>query len=127
MRFSSAIAGLAAVSASGAYAQQGKTIKVTVGADKKFLYSPNDITAEVGDKIEFDFFPANHTVTQSSFADPCHPLSGGFFSGFVPTKDSPSGTSFTITVKDTKPIWFYCSQGKHCQMGMLPLVAPPNS
>lgn len=70
----------------------------------------------------------NHTVTQSSFKDPCHPLSsGGFFSGFVPTMDSPSGTTFTITVTDTKPIWFYCSQtkGAHCQAGMVGAINAP--
>lgn len=30
--------------------------------------------------------------------------------------------SFTIPVTDTKPIWFYCSQGKHCQSGMVGVI-----
>ncbi|KAH6667234.1 hypothetical protein B0J14DRAFT_438163, partial [Halenospora varia] len=80
-------------------------------------YSPNNITAKVGTAIEFNFFPNNHSVVQSSFANPCHPLAGGFFSSFVPTKSSPSGTSFTVIVNDTSPIWFYYSQtsSSHCQ------------
>ncbi|RDL34460.1 uncharacterized protein BP5553_07588 [Venustampulla echinocandica] len=102
------------------------TFKVAVG-ENGLTYSPNDIKANVGDSVEFSFFPANHTVTQSSFSDPCHPLAGGFFSGFVPTKISPSGTTFTITVENSKPIWFYCGQtkGNHCQSGMLGAINAP--
>lgn len=71
----------------------------------------------------------NHTVTQSSFKDPCHPLEGGFFSGFVPTTQSPSSTTFTVTVTDSKPIWFYCSQttGNHCQAGMVGAINAPTT
>jgi plastocyanin len=104
-------------------AQAGSVVKVTVGADGLLLYSPSNIGAEVGTVVEFEFFPNNHSVTQSSFMDPCHPLAGGFFSGFVPTQDSPSATTFSIIVNDTNPIWFYCGQttGNHCQSGMSPI------
>jgi hypothetical protein len=127
MLFSNTIVGLVAVAVATV---QADPIKVTVGADGKLAYSPNNIIAAVGTQIEFDFFPKNHSVTQSSFANPCHPLStGGFFSGFVPTKNSPSGTSFTITVQDTKPIWFYCGQtvGNHCQSGMVGAINAPTT
>ena len=33
--------------------------------------------------------------------------------------------TFTIKVKNTKPIWFYCSQGKHCQSGMVGVINAP--
>lgn len=71
----------------------------------------------------------NHSVTQSSFDDPCHPLAGGFFSGFVPTNGSPSATTFTITINDSTPIWFYCSQpnGNHCQAGMVGSINAPST
>lgn len=122
MQLTNTVLGLATLAATSVSAQKGSTIKVTVGEGGVLKYNPPSLEAQVGTEIEFDFFPKNHTVTQSSFADPCHPLEGGFFSGFVPTKDSPSGTSFTITVADTKPIWFYCGQGNHCQSGKsLPL------
>ena len=65
----------------------------------------------------------NHAVVQSTFDNPCVPQDNAFFSGFVPTSDSTtaSRTTFTITVKDTKPIWYYCPQtvGDHCQNGMV--------
>lgn len=86
----------------------------------RFLLDPERST--------FLIIEQNHTVTQSSFKDPCHPLSsGGFFSGFVPTKDSPSSTTFTITVQNSNPIWFYCSQtvGSHCQKGMVGAINAP--
>ncbi|KAI4201111.1 MAG: hypothetical protein LQ350_003425 [Teloschistes chrysophthalmus] len=48
------------------------------------------------------------------------PSAMGFFSGFMPVKANASMMpSFTIMVNDTKPIWYYCSQGNHCQKGML--------
>jgi hypothetical protein len=151
MLFSNTIVGLAAVAvavveaaAPPAVTATSSPFKVSVGADG-LTYTPSNIIAEVGTLIEFDFFPKvcspsrffdiwfltlpqNHTVTQSSFKDPCHPLStGGFFSGFVPTMISPSGTTFTITVNDAKPIWFYCSQtvGTHCQKGMVGAINAP--
>lgn len=34
-----------------------------------------------GDEVVFTFSPMNHTVTQSSFAQPCRPLPGGFDTG----------------------------------------------
>jgi plastocyanin len=128
MHYSTAIAGLAALTASVVNAQSGWTVKVAVGADG-LTYTPNNIVAAVGTNVEFTFSPKNHTVTQSSFADPCHPLANGFFSDFVPTTETPSSTTFTITVKDSKPIWFYCSQtvGSHCQKGMVGAINAPLS
>ncbi|TVY26954.1 Extracellular serine-rich protein [Lachnellula hyalina] len=109
-------------------AASAATIKVAVGQNG-LTYTPNDITANAGDSVEFDFFPKNHTVSQSSFADPCHPLAGGFFSGFVPTNASTLGSTFTIVVKDTKPVWIYCSQtvGNHCQAGMVAAINAPKT
>jgi hypothetical protein len=31
---------------------------------------------------------------------------------------------FTITIKDTKPIWIYCAQDKHCESGMAMVINP---
>jgi hypothetical protein len=33
------------------------------------VYNPNQVTAQVGDMIQFEFMGKNHTVTQSSFAN----------------------------------------------------------
>lgn len=34
---------------------------------------------------------------------------------------------FTVLVKDTKPVWFYCATAKHCQAGMSGVINPPAS
>jgi hypothetical protein len=56
-----------------------------------FEFSPNEITARVGDILEFHFgspgqgvLSGNHSVAQGLFTDPCNPAPGGFFSGFMP-------------------------------------------
>ncbi|CAE6420630.1 unnamed protein product [Rhizoctonia solani] len=61
-----------------------KTHKVTVGAWGQLRYDPEYVHAEVGDCIEFEFHPKNHTVTESSFDHPCNATDGGFRTGFVP-------------------------------------------
>lgn len=33
--------------------------------------------------------------------------------------------TYTIRVNDTNPIWLYCSQGKHCQNGMVAAINAP--
>lgn len=30
--------------------------------------------------------------------------------------------SYSIEINDTRPIWFYCSQGRHCQQGMVGVI-----
>jgi len=106
-------------------------IPITVGANDKLAFNPPIVSAAPGDTLTFSYFPKNHSVVQSSFTDPCHPLAGGFFSGFQPLTAGPGSTEFVVTVKDTKPIWIYCAQtkGSHCQMGMAMVVnqpAPPS-
>jgi len=98
-----------------------KTIDVDVG-NGGLTFSPSNIKADKGDKVQFHFYAGDHSVAQSSFDKPCVPLAGGggFFSGFI----NPSGgaeeaaTTFTITITSTDPIFFYCSQDSHCGVGM---------
>jgi plastocyanin len=57
---------------------------VNAGQNGGFSYSPSSLNVAVGEKVEFHFFPPEHSVVQGSFDDPCHPSNGtGFFSGFV--------------------------------------------
>ncbi|KAL4256206.1 Cupredoxin [Pleurotus pulmonarius] len=99
--------------------------RITVGANGEFVFTPSNIQASVGDKVVFEFRPKNHTVTQSSFSNPCRPLADvtgvqGFRSGFVPVAaDATTFPTFEITVNDTAPIWGYCGQGNHCGTGMV--------
>ncbi|KAJ5771553.1 Cupredoxin [Penicillium odoratum] len=99
---------------------------VDVGEDG-FTFSPDTLTASAGDKIEFHFYPGNHSVTQAAFAKPCQPLNNtSIFSGFVPATSGESKTVFTVVVNDTNPIWLYCAQIGHCQAGMVAVINPPN-
>ncbi|KAK4151012.1 hypothetical protein C8A00DRAFT_45702 [Chaetomidium leptoderma] len=103
---------------------------VTVGQGGRLEFNPEVLKAEVGDTIRYVFYAKNHSVAESNFKEPCRPLEGGFFSGFVPFEpqvDTPAPTEFTITLEDTKPKWMYCSQGNHCKSGMVHAINPPET
>ncbi|KZT74758.1 hypothetical protein DAEQUDRAFT_760778 [Daedalea quercina L-15889] len=109
---------------------QGATHNIVVGGSNgQLTFSPSNITAEPRDTIVFEFHQKNHTATQSSFLDPCHPLTDAssgkvitIDSGFMPVSDNAS--EFNVTVNDTSPTWFYCKQhlptgASHCGMVMV--------
>jgi len=82
---------------------------------------PETTEAAVGDFIEFDFYPLNHSIVRAEYGFPCIPYemtgSGktGFFSGFNPVDkvlDKPP--KYTVRVNDTEPIFFYCSAPGSC-------------
>jgi len=96
------------------------------------IYDPSYINANLGDTISFKFHPKNHTVTQSSFEDPCTPLYGGTDTGFMPvalgTADDDLPTRAFI-VENMEPIWIHCRQAantadSHCGQGMVFAVNP---
>ncbi|RXW20279.1 hypothetical protein EST38_g5580 [Candolleomyces aberdarensis] len=99
--------------------------KIIVGADGQLAYTPANIQAAINDTVTFEFRPKNHTVTQSSFSNPCIGLrkedgTEGFKSGFTPVAaDATTFPTFTIKINDTAPIWGYCGQVNHCQSGMV--------
>jgi len=98
--------------------------KVVVGGPGQLIFTPSNITAQVGDTVTFEFRQKNHTVTASSFANPCSPLAPtdttAFDSGFLPVADGATTfPTFVVQVKDTKPIWAYCRQSSHCSQGMV--------
>ncbi|KAI0056474.1 hypothetical protein BV25DRAFT_236948 [Artomyces pyxidatus] len=122
MRFSAALAVLPALAAS---VSAQTNFQVQVGANGTLTYSPNTITAAVGDTISFLFMAKNHTVTQSTFPSPCESMAGGIDSGFQPVAaGATSVPSWTITVNATTPLWFYCKQTGHCEKGMVLAVNP---
>lgn len=121
MRFTSAVA---VSTFAGLVAATNHTVKVGIDGLK---FSPSNITADPMDFVTFVFTVKNHTITQSSFADPCTPLSGGFDSGYVASNDTT--TSYTIQVTTAKPVWAFCSQasvatGNHCHKGMVFSINP---
>lgn len=57
-------------------------------------FSHPSIPAAIGDTVVFRFGgpgPQNHSVIQGSFSQPCFPLPGGFYSGFMPVAPGAQG------------------------------------
>ncbi|KAH8888207.1 hypothetical protein GQ53DRAFT_749136 [Thozetella sp. PMI_491] len=111
--------------ATGTVAATGTTHSVDVGKGG-LAFSPNSLTAAVGDTVIFTFFNANHTATQSAFDTPCDPLAGGMDSGFQPnangTVNPPPQVAMQVQV--ATPLWFYCRQTGHCGKGMVMSINP---
>jgi len=121
MRFFAIVAALASLAAA-----QQQRILVTVGANNGLTFEPASATGKAGDVLAFQFQSKNHTVTQSTFDQPCVKKADGVDSGFLPV--APNATqfsewSFTI-VNETAPMWFYCAQGQHCKGGMVFALNP---
>ncbi|KAK7402776.1 hypothetical protein QQX98_011485 [Neonectria punicea] len=100
---------------------------VKVG-DGGLTFDPEELTASVGDVVEFHFYPQAHSVAQSSFDAPCEPLNTtSFFSGPVAVSSGVSDTVFSVTIENDQPIWYYCATAKHCQGGMVGVINAPSS
>jgi plastocyanin len=111
-------------------ASSGAAILVLVGANNQLTFSPSNITANVGDTVTFQFESKNHvreichplslctnlnssqSVTQSSFASPCTPLTPGVDSGFVPvTPNAANVPEFSFTISNaSNPLFFFSKQ-----------------
>jgi len=120
---------LSALSVASVLAQSVTVHVVTVASKNNTLaYFPNTVTASKGDMVQFQFAGGNHTVTQSTFDQPCAPIAlnsnvTGFYSGFMPVSTTADTTpTYTIQINNTTPIWVYCSQAKHCQAGMVMVI-----
>ncbi|KAI2618791.1 hypothetical protein GGR54DRAFT_142926 [Hypoxylon sp. NC1633] len=104
---------------------------VTVGKGGQLKFDPENFMAQPGDTVTYKFFAKNHAVAQSAFNTPCQLQPNGIFSGFTPntSPDVEAPTTFTITINDTKPLWFYCPQtnGNHCQSGMVHSINAPST
>jgi plastocyanin len=113
-----------------AFAVVGSTLAadhlVVVGNNSELVFEPDNIQAAEGDTVTFKFWPKNHSVAQAAFNAPCEPVANGFWSGYIPSTDKAAATTFMYTVENaSRPIWFYCTQGKHCQGGMVGVINGP--
>ncbi|KAI0036143.1 hypothetical protein K488DRAFT_41740 [Vararia minispora EC-137] len=92
-------------------------------ADATTVFQPNNVTAQPGDTVWFNFTAGNWTATQADFAAPCifihdhSPLENGFDTGF---RMQGNGTSSTYPVPITQAnenttYWFFdhntCGEG----------------
>jgi plastocyanin len=113
-----------------ASAQKVHVVSVS-SSNNSLAYYPDNLKAAAGDMIQFQFLAGNHSVVQSNFDNPCTPIqlhvanATGMFSGYMDVAASASTgmiPTYTMMVADTKPLWLYCSQGKHCEKGMVMVV-----
>lgn len=138
MKFSTA-SSVAVLSAAIPAFVSAADINVMVGANQAgepgLVFDPQVVTAAVGDIVHFQFRGGNHTVTQSSFANPCAwqfntvANANGFNSGFVPF-DAASGSVGVYSLEITQtatPIWYFCGRPPHCKGGMFGAINPPAS
>jgi plastocyanin len=103
-----------------------KIVTVVVGGPQ-LSFTPNAVTAAVGDVVQFQFSTGNHTVTQSTETFPCQPIqvSGAVSSGHLPfVATSGQVSTFSMPVTSTAPMFIYCATGPHCQLGMVMIVNP---
>jgi plastocyanin len=77
---------------------------VATGMAPALLYTPESITAAVGDMVMFVFMQKNHTATQSTFAEPCKKMEGGMDSGFMVNPEGKAGVTWNMTVPSTDPL-----------------------
>jgi len=101
-------------------------ITVQVAENGTLTFTPNSVNASNGDIIAFQFLAGNHTVTQSTFTDPCTKTTDGIDSGYQPAASGAASVpqySFSVT-NASSPLWFYCKQAKHCEAGMVFAVNP---
>ncbi|KAI1251596.1 hypothetical protein MGN70_006164 [Eutypa lata] len=105
------------------------THSVQVGLDHR--YNPDTIIANVGDKIEFTFYPQNHSVVKAALGYPCIPYNlvdreaDIFFSGPMMPQGNDVAT-WTLQVNDTEPTYFYCSAPESCIKWNMVGVINPN-
>lgn len=101
-----------------------------MSVNTSLIFTPNDVQANPGDVLQFQFFLTNHTVTQSAGPSaPCSPLQdkmpGAIHSGFIPgamLNGSDTVGAFDVMVQNKDPMYIYCAQGPHCQLGQVMVI-----
>ncbi|KAF8194301.1 hypothetical protein K438DRAFT_1934544 [Mycena galopus ATCC 62051] len=100
-------------------------IPITIGLNNTLTFTPDQVTANIGDTLTFTVVARNHSTTTTVFSGAvCPPPPGGvgvdgWDSGFLSDLDG-SMPQFTYTVVDTDPHFAACMQadGAHCRAGM---------
>ncbi|KAK3362249.1 extracellular serine-rich protein [Lasiosphaeria hispida] len=104
-------------------------IEISVGA-LLHQFSPDNVTANVGDTIRFNFYPGGHRVARAEYKIPCIPYEytgankKGFWSGvFSPQTIQNPPPHYDVLVNDTEPIFFYCGAPASCtDYGMVGVI-----
>lgn len=118
-------------SATGTASGGVTTHTVNVGASGH-KFTPNKVKADVGDIIEWRFYPSNHWVIRGDYENPCIPYEyvdlnrKGFSSGTQNVQAiTDDGPRFRVRVNNTDPIFFYCGAPGSCvRYHMMGVVNP---
>ncbi|KLO13628.1 hypothetical protein SCHPADRAFT_915173 [Schizopora paradoxa] len=97
--------------------------------DNTTTFTPQRVTAGVGDIVFFNFTDGNHTATQSTFAGPCIFAASlnGFDSGFRPNlngTDVPTPIQ-SVPILDSNantPLWFFDASPGACGSGAVGVI-----
>ena len=92
--------------------------QVLAAAGPTFI--PSSVSAQVGDKVVFEFSSGNHSITQSTFDKPCDKLSNGFDSDYT----GNTATEISLAVNVSTAQFFYSKQSSDCQEGMVFALNP---
>ncbi|KAE9407483.1 hypothetical protein BT96DRAFT_1014059 [Gymnopus androsaceus JB14] len=112
----------------------GQTTHMVSVGDNGSFYNPPTVAAGLNDIVTFVFTgQGSHGVAQSTYSDPCTPLSGGFNSGLYSLSNSTNPNeapvwSIQIT-DDVDPIYFFCPNThpvSHCGSGMVGVINTPS-
>lgn len=104
-----------------------------VDGKPSLTYSPDSIQAAKYDMVQFNFMQKNHTVTQSTFDQPCKKMQPMPAAASMPAMPAPIDSEFkpfdgtgtppmmmVQVLETTTPMWFYCRQKTpmpHCGSG----------
>ncbi|KIO34701.1 hypothetical protein M407DRAFT_240517 [Tulasnella calospora MUT 4182] len=115
----------------------GAVYTVGVGKDETtgklgLGFDPSSIRPAAGDTIEFLFNAGDHVVIQTTFANPCSPMDGGYNSGVQSVAagtpvDSAGSPTTTFAITSTDPLYFYDGAPNQCHLGGVFTVNPPIS
>lgn len=87
----------------------------------------------VGDVVDFEFYPPDHSVARAEFGSPCVPYEYtgkdkvGFWSETQWVKTVNDLTHFKLKINSTEPIFFYCAAPDSCLGQKMVGVINPNS
>ncbi|KAF4548592.1 Hypothetical protein D9617_27g045600 [Elsinoe fawcettii] len=75
---------------------------------------PSIFGVQQGDRVRVSFGQIPHNIISSSFENPCQPVSGA---NTVNSGTLFGPNVFEFIVNTTGPSWYYCSVGRHCNVG----------
>jgi len=99
-----------------------------------FKFTPQELhNVSVGDIVQWEFYPPDHSVARAEFGSACVPYEYtgkdkvGFWSETQWVNNTNELTYFNVTVNSTEPIFFYCAAPNSCLGEHMVGVINPNS